>query len=369
MRYRPFVIGVAVSAGIIVLAVVYRFAPALALSLALVLPATEAWFAPFLAQVAQEEVRLTTADGGRLDADIYRPARPVAGLVLVHGLSPSGRRHPDLMRLGRLLAQHGQLILVPHFKGLAAFHLSGREIEEIRTAQRYLAGLTTSVGIAGFSFGAGPALRAAADAPDLRLAASFGGYADLRNVIAYITTGVHSFAGERYVQDQQEYNRWKLLALLLDAVENEHDRRLLQAIADRKLANPTHDTAALEAGLGGEGQRALALVLNRREEAVEPLLAALSPRVRRALERLSPLAAVPHLSGRLLIAHGMADDSIPFTESLRLAEAAGHARVAIFATLHHTGPDVGLGLWRCAMDALNMLALADALLACGAGCR
>jgi len=46
------------------------------------------------------------------------------------------------------------------------------------------------VAIAGFSFGAGPALLAAADLPGVRVVGSFGGYADLRNVIAYITTGV-----------------------------------------------------------------------------------------------------------------------------------------------------------------------------------
>jgi hypothetical protein len=40
-----------------------------------------------------------------------------------------------------------------------------------------------------------------------------------------------------------------------------------------------------------------------------------------------------------LIAHGLGDDSIPFTESLRLAEVAGsRAHLALFRTFHHTGP-------------------------------
>jgi dipeptidyl aminopeptidase/acylaminoacyl peptidase len=63
------------------------------------------------------------------------------------------------------------------------------------------------------------------------------------------------------------------------------------------------------------------------------------PRARQALASLSPLAVVPRLRG-LLIAHGTADDSIPFTESLRRAEAAGDsARLAILHTSHHTGPE------------------------------
>ena len=83
----------------------------------------------------------------------------------------------------------------------------------------------------------------------------------------------------------------------------------------------------------------LALVVNRREDAVAPLLARLPRAAREQLHRLSPLVAMPRVQARVLLAHGTADDSIPFTESVRLAEAAGlHARLALFHTFHHTGP-------------------------------
>src|SRR2546430_6724627 len=46
------------------------------------------------------------------------------------------------------------------------------------------------------------------------------------------------------------------------------------------------------------------------------------------------------------------DDSIPFTESLRLAEAAGpRARVVVLETFHHTGPGgVSTALYRRVAD-------------------
>jgi len=217
----------------------------------------------------------------------------------------------------------------------------------------------------GLSFGAGPALLAAADVPDLALIASFGGYADLRDVILYLTTGIHRFGGRRYVQAPEEYNRWKLLALLVDFVQDGRDRRLLDTIAGRKLADPGADTGALEADLGPEGRAVRALVLNRREDAVGPLLAALPADARAAIERLSPLAAMPRLRGRVLLAHGAGDVSIPFTESLRLAEAsAGRADAVILETFEHTGarafwPTLGSRL----RDGRRLLWLADALLA------
>jgi dipeptidyl aminopeptidase/acylaminoacyl peptidase len=108
----------------------------------------------------------------------------------------------------------------------------------------------------------------------------------------------------------------------------------------------------------------LRLVLNRDEAAITGLVAALSPAARQALERLSPLASVPRVRGRLLIAHGAGDESIPFTESLRLAAAAdGRARLAILQSFHHTGPQT---VWRSLQehvgDGWNLLRLVDGLL-------
>jgi len=156
--------------------------------------------------------------------------------------------------------------------------------------------------------------------------------------------------------------RYEQLVAFLD----ERDRRLLVRIAGRKLADPGADTGALEADLGPEGHAVRALVLNRREDAVGTLLAALPVEARVAIEQLSPLAAVPRLPGHLLIAHGAGDVSIPFTESLRLAEAsAGRANAVILETFEHTGttqsfwPTLGSRL----RDGCRLLWLADALLA------
>ena len=217
----------------------------------------------------------------------------------------------------------------------------------------------------GLSFGAGPALLAAADIPDLALTASFGGYADLRDVILYLTTGIHEFGGRRYVQAPEEYNRWKLLALLVDFVQDERDRRLLDRLAARKLADPGADTDALEADLGPEGHAVRALVLNRREDAMGTLLAALPAQARAAIAQLSPLAAIPRLPGRVVIAHGAGDVSIPFTQSLRLAQASnGRASVVILETFEHTGTrPFWSTLGSRLRDGRRLLWLADALLA------
>jgi len=323
---------------VIALTLGVRFAPSWTLSLSLAAPRTEKWFATVWDRVAREEITLPARFAG-LEADLYRPARPRGALLLIHGLSRAGRRQPDLARLAHLLASQGVLVVVPQFEGLAAFRLTGREVDQVRAALDYVATLSQSPGIAGFSFGAGPALLAAADVPGLSVVGSFGGYAELTHVIGFVTTGAHAFHDERYVQPQEQYNRWKLLALLVGFLQDPEDRRRVDAIARRKLAYPGDDTREIEASLGPEGRAMLAVVRNTREDAVAPLLVELPEDARDALRLLSPLAAVPRIHARLLIAHGLGDESIPFTESLRLAEVAGsRAHLALFRTFHHTGP-------------------------------
>jgi hypothetical protein len=64
----------------------------------------------------------------------------------------------------------------------------------------------------------------------------------------------------------------------------------------------------------------------------------------------------------VLIAHGLADVSIPYTESVRLAEAAATEAV-ILNTFHHTGPRSPLELVRSgAIDGWRLVSLAEALL-------
>jgi len=362
-RWRLALIAVVIVVGLTGTALVVRLGSALAFAVTLVRPDTERWFAPLLDDVAVSETSLAANDD-QFVADLYRPRAPRGALLLVHGLTPAGHRHPEIIRLARLFAAHHWLVLVPRFEGLAAFKLSGREVTEIRAALRALAAQQTPVAVAGLSFGAGPALLAAADVPDLAFAASFGGYADLRDVILYLTTGVHRFAGQRYVKAQEEYNRWKLLALLVGFLHEERDRRILEGVARHKLADPGVDTNEMEVGLGPEGQAIRALVLNRREDALPALLAALPAEARAALDELSPLAAVPRLRGRLLIAHGAGDISIPFTQSLRLAQASGgRAHAVIFETFEHTTTQA---LWTSLggrlRDGQRLLWLADALL-------
>lgn len=343
---------------------VVRFGSAALFTLALAFPVfDERWMVPWYAMPTIEEVPVSVG-ATTLRADLYRPRFPRAAVLLVHGLSPAANRHPQLVRLARVFTRHGFTVMVPRFEGLAMFRLSGGEIDEIKAALAELRRRSPVVAVAGFSFGAGPAVVAAAETEGLTWVGSFGGYADLRNVIVYLTTGVHTFQHHRYAGRVEEYNRWKLAALLTPFVQDEHDRERLGRIAARRLANPSNDIGTLVAELGPNGRAIMDLVGSRQEDLTRELVDRLSPVALAELARLSPIAVVARLRARLLLAHGADDDSIPFTESLRLADAAGsRARVVVLQTFHHTGPaHVWTSLYRRAADAAALLRLADEML-------
>src|SRR5260370_3178153 len=102
---------IALAAALVVAALVLRFGAAVALSVELAAPRAESWLTQLGPEPERGEIAMA-AGGRRLDADLYRPARPRSAILLVHGLSRAGRRHPELVRLARLLARQSELVLV-----------------------------------------------------------------------------------------------------------------------------------------------------------------------------------------------------------------------------------------------------------------
>ena len=253
----------------------WRWGAALTLFLGLAAPAADSWIAGVRAAPFREEISIP-AESGLLTADLYRPARPRGALLLIHGLSQAGRRQPDLARLASPAGQHGVLVVVPQFEGLAAFKLSGREV---RPGARFVhRGPQQVVGHRGFQLrgGAGAARRGrCARSPRGR---SFGGYAELTHVIGFVTTGEHSDGAGDMSSPRNSTTAGNSSRCWPDSFETPGieasgcDRPAETRVARRR-------TREIEASLGPEGRAMLAVVRNTREDAVAPLLSG-SPRTR-----------------------------------------------------------------------------------------
>ncbi|HEU4438234.1 MAG TPA: hypothetical protein VFT36_03245 [Methylomirabilota bacterium] len=255
------------------------------------------------------DARLAT--GGPVAVDLYvRPAlQRSPGLVLVHGLSPSGKDDPRLRDAAALLARSGWAVAVPTVPGLTVLRLRPEDAGAVTASVRGLHGAGYErVAVLGVSLGAGPALLAAADpsaAARVSAVLALGGYASTVELLRYTLTGAYAYDGAT-------------------------GRR---PVLDEAIAQFTRANAELVDEAGRH------LVDNRDPAAFDGLVGALPERTRALLDALSPARVVSGLRAPLVLVHGYQDPAVPYTESLRLAAAArdaGHpARVAIVGAVAH----------------------------------
>ncbi|MBI4607928.1 MAG: hypothetical protein HY726_02830 [Candidatus Rokubacteria bacterium] len=238
---------------------------------------------------------------------------------------------------------------VPTVPGLTALRLRPEDAEPVVEAIRALARRTGAprVGVVGVSVGAGPALLAAADprvAERVGWVLSLGGYASSVELLRYFLTGHYAFAAVAVRAAPNPEGARLFLRANLDLVERPADRLRLSEWLDARGSAPP-------SGLSPEGAAVAALVENRDPERVEALIGALPAPLRRLLEVLSPERVVARLRARLVLVHGRNDPAVPFTESLRLAEAARRAgiptRLAIVGVVEHVEAAEGpSGAWQ-----------------------
>ena len=289
---------------------------------------------------------------GPVVADLYlpQPERPYPGILLNHGVIDTGKDDPRLKRFAEILCRSGFVVLVPDFKGMRSFHIAPSDVDEVQAAfeglisfRKYI--LPESCGLFGFSYGSGPTMIAASRPiirEKVRFIVSFGGYFDLKNVLSYIATGNFEFEGRRYFRKPQEYGKWVFLENNLDLITSAQDRSILQRILQIKLKDEQAPIEQFLPLLGEEGKNALALLSHTDPNQTEILLRKLPSNVRSSIEALSVAPALKRLKADLILAHGEDDDMIPYTETLRLAQAAPDPRrvyLQILKSYAHVDPD------------------------------
>jgi len=262
-----------------------------------------------------------SAGGQTVPVDLYvSPAlRAPTGLVLVHGITDRGKDDPQVQAAAMLLARTGWAVAVPTVAGLTVLRLRPDDSLAVAAATRALAEQGyRSIAILGVSLGAAPALAAAAEpdiAPRPSAVLTLGGYASARELLRYTLTGAYAFG----------------------------DVKGRRPVDEDDIARFAGANTELVAGAGR------ALVDNREPAEIDGLIAALPESTQRLLDALSPSTSVSRSAAPLFLLHGREDRTVPFTESLRLSEAARAAgrpvRTAIVGALSHVDPEDRATLW------------------------
>ena len=287
-------------------------------------------------------------------ADLYHPQQPIgAGLVLVPGFTPHGKDDARLVDLALSLSRARFLVLVPDLSGPREMRVRLEDSRGIADAAMHLAQMDLlrgrqGVGIVAISYAAGLAILATMERdaqPSIRFLVSIGGYYDTSALARFVTTGKYrqSPSGRWQASKPHPAAKWFFLAGSIDLLDDPGDRRLLLAIAERRMDNPDAPVGELTARLGTEGRSLLAFLENADPDRVGALLRELPERIQSQLQRLSlKNHDLSHLAGRLLLVHGREDSMIPYTESMALASAVPGSQLFLIDGFSHIDSD-GVG--------------------------
>jgi acetyl esterase/lipase len=281
-------------------------------------------------------------------ADLYRPndGDRHGAMVVVIGAAPRARTDPRAVRLASNAARSGIVVMIPDLKHLLRDEMVPEEIEALVAAFRYLREQEfvdgERVGYLGFSVGAGMALVAASDpriSNDVAFFGSFGGYYDLRDVIAAVTSETITYNGRREDWHPDDKTVHVLRHSLIYYVDDAGDRDILS-----RIFLEDDQSARQEVGeLSPRSRVIFELLDNHDPDRAQELLAQLWPEDADTLRRLSPSASIDGLHTELFIVHDRHDKFLPCAESRRLAEAARGQNDVYYAELdlfRHVDPTV-----------------------------
>jgi acetyl esterase/lipase len=281
-------------------------------------------------------------------ADLYRPSEGGrhGAMVVVIGAAPRARTDPRAVRLATSAARAGIVVMIPDLRHLLRDEMVPEDIEALVAAFRYLKGQEfvdgERVGYLGFSVGAGMGLVAASDpriSDDVAFFGSFGGYYDLFDVIADVTSETITDDGHREEWHPDVKTVQVLRRSLIYYVDDPNDHDILARIflEDDESARQEVDELSPRARLIFE------LLDNHDPDRAQELLGQLWPEDVATLRRLSPSASIGGLHTELFIVHDRNDKFLPYVESRRLAEAARGQNDVYYAELdlfRHVDPTV-----------------------------
>ncbi len=260
-----------------------------------------------------------------LNLHIYAPSIPArTTLLIVPGLHPQGIEDPRFIGFAVSCAEAGFQVIAPDIREFRDFHITQNSIDDLETVidavPRYMESATLSrFGILGISYGAGPALCAAAGKP-LDFFVAIGGYYNLSHAIEFSFSGGHPGGARR---GSHEWGRLIFTLNHVEQITSGSDTAILRESLALRLQLKEQDAVLKEALLSEGGKLLLQEILKGLSDArISQFRQILQKRSDEAL-KLSPDGVLKQLSPKMrsYLLHGRSDDAVPYEETQELHDA------------------------------------------------
>ena len=268
------------------------------------------------------------------------PSAP--GLVLLHGVHPSGIDEPRLVAFARSLAAVGVHVLTPELPELLEYRIEAGTVERIADVARAHAERvgTRTVGVVGISFAGGLALMAADHAraaASIGFVVTLGAHHDLwRLTHFYAGHSIQGPNGEPTEVRPHPYGARVLLRQHLHRLFAREDLALARTALDLYLRDEHTRARQVARGLSTAGRITMDVLLDgSRQHELGKLLMNAARSVRAQLDAASPHGHLSHVTAPVFLIHGLKDPVIPSTETLWLAQElpAGALRKTVITPL------------------------------------
>jgi dienelactone hydrolase len=266
-----------------------------------------------------ESLRL--GDGSVVPGRVYGPIASEARTVIVlgHGIHHLGINEPRLIRFASHLASLGCRVYTPELKGLTEYKITEQGIEVLRAAVEKMTTKETKVGLIGFSFAGGLALRAA-EAPEtssrLKYVASIGGHHDLARTLRFLATDTVVGPDGSSSRRAHEYGLLVLLNNHLKAFRLEEEGAFREVLSawlkeDRKTAAEKAERLSTQ-----KAYDLYTMIKEQKLAALAPRLLPLLDQEIETMSRLSPHGSMANIKTEVILLHGANDNVVPPEETL-----------------------------------------------------
>jgi hypothetical protein len=256
-------------------------------------------------------------------ADLYRPndKRRRSSLILAHGAIKGGKDDRALRFGGQSLARAGYVALVPQLDNLNRLRLHQNDVDALVDSVRYLSRqefCNGKIGLMGVCLSAPLVFLAAAEpniSQDVAVITCWGGFYNINDWLQAVIA-------QHYI-DGGEAKPWKPRVLLIQEAPK-WLIELLPDVSDRVCLEEMlkgNTTDSVKSRLSPSGQVIYKLLTNHEPKRVKELWERLDPKVRQALDSLSPHTKIDKYNTKIAIIHTFSDDVIPWVESCKLVDA------------------------------------------------
>jgi len=265
-------------------------------------------------------------------------------IILYPGASPHAEKHPQMEKLGLVLAQNGYKVFIPRIPPLKSLDISIINVNWFICFYKWLIEVQQfepdDIIMAGISYGGGLMLKSLLEIEKTskppKMLMTYGTYADAKSTLDFLLTGQIFNQGTHYKITPHEWGLIVIVKNFLMNLDLDWDTTGVLEVLKLQIEGENNDRDKILSKLPKfQKDIANSIIKGKAIKEVKLLCNAIMENESTALYELSPKYWCHKINQKVFIFHGANDSMIPFTESMILNENLPNSDLLISYIYEH----------------------------------